>query len=119
MENENKSGSGATPPEPTVKSAAEIKLEKELEAAKAIIAKQNSEMTKLNEQVKSKHKVIEVDGQFFKCLGKGNIHVGGKIIKADELCEDLETVKELIGSGSGLFVKVEAEAKPKKGGGKK
>lgn len=117
-EETNKLGSGADAPEPTVKTPAVIKLEKELEAAKAIIAKQNTEMTMLNEQVKSKHKVIEVDGEFFKCLGKGNIYLEGKIIKADELCEDLETVKELIASGSGLFVKVETEAKTKKGGNK-
>jgi uncharacterized metal-binding protein len=120
MENENKPGSGANTPEPTKKSEAEIKLEKELEAAKAIISAQNAEMTKLNEQVKSKHKIIEVDGAMFRCLGKGNIHVAGKILKADELIEDLDLVKELIQSGSGLFKKVEAEApaKKKKGGNK-
>jgi hypothetical protein len=122
---EEKKAAGAPTPADTSKesksvekSAAEIKLEKELEAAKAVISAQNAEMTKLKEQVKSRHKVLNVDGQLYACLAKGNIHVGGKIIKAEELIAEMEIVKELIASGSGLFKKVKEAAKPKKGGKK-
>lgn len=125
MSEEKKASGEATPDDktkgaeaPVEKSAAEIKLEKELEAAKAVISAQNAEMTKLKEQVKSRHKVITVDGQLYACLAKGNIHVGGKIIKADELIANVELVKELIESGSGLFKKVKEAAKAKKGGKK-
>lgn len=101
-----------------VKSAAETKLEKELDAAKAIISAQNAEMNKLIVQVGSRHTILTVDGVNYKSLAKGKITVEGKTYDAADLNENLALVKELIEGGSGLFIKVKPNGKAKKGGKK-
>lgn len=106
-------GAGAPTPS-TGKSEAELKLEKELQAARDIIAKQNEEMTLLSAQVGPKKNVLKVKNKFYQCLAKGNVHIDGQWIKAEDLVKDTKLVEELIGKGSGLFLEV--KDKPKKGG---